>query len=196
MKLIAHRGIWDNNVKDNSYEALKKGLESSKYIGIECDVRQTLDKEFVIYHNALYKGNLVKYTMYKDMTGVCNLEDVLKIDTDKIILIEVKDFEMDINKFLKIINKYKRNIYIMSFDSGVIKKLKTKNTKYKLGVLNYVFNSDSNYDLDFICLLDIIDTKKIVESFVKRRISVIIYGTIIPKNDLIYIVDDIKISNN
>lgn len=196
MRLIAHRGIWDNFVKDNSYEALKKGLESSKYIGIECDVRVTLDKEFVIYHNVLYKGMLVKYTLYKDMVGVCKLEDVLKINTDKIILLEVKDFDMDINKFIKILSKYKRNIYIMSFDSKVIKKIKAKNTKYKLGVLNYVFNSDANYDLDFICLLDAIDTKKIVESFIKRGILVIIYGTITPKNDLIYIVDDIKISDN
>ena len=32
MQLIAHRGIWNKKVKDNSYEALKCGLLSNKYI--------------------------------------------------------------------------------------------------------------------------------------------------------------------
>ena len=54
MQLIAHRGIWNKKVKDNSYEALKNGLLSNEYIGIECDIRTTLDKKFIIYHNTLY----------------------------------------------------------------------------------------------------------------------------------------------
>ena len=32
MQLIAHRGIWNKKVKDNSYEALKSGLLNNKYI--------------------------------------------------------------------------------------------------------------------------------------------------------------------
>ena len=70
MNLIAHRGIWNKTIKDNSYEALLNGLNSEKYIGIECDIRTTLDKKFIVYHNILYKGNLVKNTYFKNSTGL------------------------------------------------------------------------------------------------------------------------------
>lgn len=39
MQLIAHRGIWNKKVKDNSYEALKSGLLNNKYIGIESEAK-------------------------------------------------------------------------------------------------------------------------------------------------------------
>ena len=58
MQLIAHRGLWNKNIKDNSYEALKNGLLSNKYIGIECDIRTTLDKKIIIYHNTFKKRGI------------------------------------------------------------------------------------------------------------------------------------------
>ena len=64
-KYIAHRGIWNEHVKDNSYKALYDGLFSSKYIGIEADIRVTKDNVFIIYHDPLYNGKLVKNTYYK-----------------------------------------------------------------------------------------------------------------------------------
>ena len=128
MQLIAHRGIWNKKVKDNSYEALKNGLLSNEYIGIECDIRTTLDKKFIIYHNTLYKGNLVRNTNYKDMKDILLLEDLLKIKTDKILLLEIKEREIDKNKLLKLLNKYKPNIFLGGpilfnemVDSGIIK---------------------------------------------------------------------------
>ncbi len=191
MKLIAHRGIWNDLVKKNSYEAIKNGLLSDKYIGIECDVRCTLDNKFIIYHNALYKGNLVKNIKYDSIKNdVCTLEDILKINTNKIILLELKDFDMNLDNFLKVINKYKRNIYIMSFSTKIIEDLRRITNKHKVGVLNYVLNSDSNYNFDFICLLDIIASNVVCEKFKKRNIDVIIYGTINPSRNLTYIIDD------
>lgn len=193
MQLIAHRGIWNKKVKDNSYEALKSGLLSNKYIGIECDIRTTLDKKFIIYHNTLYKGNLVRNINYKDMKDIILLEDLLKIKTDKILLLEIKEREIDKNKLLKLLNKYKRNYYIMSFNNNIIFEIRKLNNKYKYGVLNYVLNSKSDYDLDFICLLDGIVNDYIINNFEKRGIEVIIYGTIKIKKDVKYIVDDYKL---
>lgn len=193
MQLIAHRGIWNKKVKDNSYEALKSGLLSNKYIGIECDIRTTLDKKFIIYHNTLYKGNLVRNINYKDMKDIILLEDLLKIKTDKILLLEIKEREIDKNKLLKLLNKYKRNYYIMSFNNNIIFEIRKLNNKYKYGVLNYVLNSQSNYDLDFICLLDGIANDYIINNFEKKGIEVIIYGTIKIKKDVKYIVDDYKL---
>ena len=193
MQLIAHRGLWNKNIKDNSYEALKNGLLSNKYIGIECDIRTTLDKKIIIYHNTLYKGNLVRNTNYKDMKDIILLEDLLKIKTDKILLLEIKERDIDKNKLIKLLNKYKRNYYIMSFNNSVIFELRELKKEYKYGVLNYILNSKSDYDLDFICLLDGISSDYIINNFKKRGIEVIIYGTIKIKKDVKYIVDDYKL---
>lgn len=192
-KYIAHRGIYNENVSDNSYKALYDGLLSYKYIGIETDVRVTKDNVFILYHDVLYKGKLVKNVFYKDMDNVSKLEDILKINTDKIILLEIKDFDIDVKKFIKLINKYNKNIMVMSFDANVIKKIKKITNKYKLGVLNYVLNSDSDYNFDFICLLDIIATDYVIESFKKRNIDVLIYGVVNDNRNLTYIIDDYKL---
>lgn len=192
MNLIAHRGLWNKTIKDNSYEALKKGLESNKYIGIECDIRTTYDNKFIIYHNILYKGNLVRNTYYKDMKNISLLEDLLKIKTNKILLLEIKENDINKTKLLKLLNKYNHNYYIMSFNNKVIEELKKINNKYKYGVLNYVLNSESDYKLDFICLLDIVANDLIIDNLKKRGIDVIIYGTIKIKKDVKYIIDDYK----
>lgn len=192
-KYIAHRGIYNKNVSDNSYKALYDGLLSYKYIGIETDVRVTKDNVFILYHDVLYKGKLVKNVFYKDMDNVSKLENILKINTDKIILLEIKDFDIDVKKFIKLINKYNKNVMIMSFDVNVIKKIKKITSKYKLGVLNYVLNSDSDYNFDFICLLDVIATDYVIESFKKRNIDVLIYGVIDDNRNLTYIIDDYKL---
>lgn len=195
MEFIAHRGLWSKTVKPNSYEAILNGLNSNKYIGIETDVRVTKDGVFIIYHDALYKGNLVKNILYDDISNdAIKLESVLKIKTDKIFLLEIKDFNMDVKKFLKLLNKYKRNIRIMSFDTKIIENIKNITSKYKVGVLNYILNSDGDYHFDFICLLDIISNNLIIESFRKRNIEVLIYGTIKLEYDLTYIIDDNKLS--
>ncbi len=194
MNLIAHRGLWNKTIKDNSYEALWGGLNSDKYIGVECDIRTTKDKKIIIYHNFLYKGSLVSNTYFKDMDNVSLLEDLLKINTNKILLLEIKDTKIDKKRLLHLLNKYDRCYYIMSFNTKVINDLKDISDKYKFGALNYVLNSDANYKLDFICLYGFVASSKVIESFEKRGIEVIIYGTEILKKDVKYIVDDIKLA--
>lgn len=193
MNLIAHRGLWNKKIKDNSYEAIKNGLLSDKYIGVEFDVRTTLDKKIIVYHDSLYNKKLVSKTLYKDMKNVSLLSDILNIKTDKLLLIEIKERNINKKKFLKILNKYKRNYYIMSFNTNVIDELKCINNKYKYGILNYVLNSDSNYNLDFICILDIIATDYVIKKFESKNIEVIIYGTKEVKKNVKYIIDDTKI---
>ena len=195
MEFIAHRGLWSKTVKPNSYEAILKGLNSDKYIGIETDVRVTNDGVFIIYHDALYKGVLVNKILYKDIKqDAIKLEKVLKINTNKILLLEIKDFNINVKKLLKLLNRYKKNIMLMSFDTKVIRKIKNSTSKYKVGVLNYILNSDSDYNFDFICLLDVISNDLVIKSFEKRNIEILIYGTIKPDKDLTYIIDDNKLS--
>lgn len=191
---IAHRGIWNDKIKSNSFKAIYNGLNSEKYIGIETDIRVTKDQVFVIYHNVLYKGKLIKNLLYKDIKeDVFKLEDILKINTSKIFLLEIKDFNINIKTFIKFLNKYNKNIMIMSFDTNVINKIKKITNKYKVGVLNYILNSYSDYNYDFICLLDVISSNIVIESFKKRNIEVLIYGVINPTQNLTYIIDDNKL---
>lgn len=84
----------------------------------------------------------------------------------------------------------------MSFHNNVILELRDLNSNYKYGVLNYILNSKSDYDLDFICLLDGITTDKLIKNFTKRGIEVIIYGTIKLKKDVKYIIDDNKLQKS
>lgn len=193
MELIAHRGIYNKNILDNSLEALKKGLESPKYTGIECDIRMTKDKKFIIMHNSLFKGNLVKNMSYKEFLDIPLLEELLKINTKKILMLEIKDKDIDIKLFLKLLKKYKRNYYIMSFNNAIIKKLSESNKIYKYGVLNYVLNSDIDYKYDFLCILDCFANNILIRNLQKRGIEVIIYGTINVKKNVKYIVDDYKL---
>lgn len=48
MKILAHRGYWNSNIKNNSYTALKNALESG--FGFESDIRDYCGK-LVISHN-------------------------------------------------------------------------------------------------------------------------------------------------
>lgn len=194
--LIAHRGIYNEYVKENSFEAIELAVKSSKYMGVEFDIRETKDHKFILYHNILYRGNLVKDTYYKDFDDVTLLENVLRIKTDKILLMEIKDKNLNIKRLIKLLNKYNRNYYLMSFDKRIIYEIKKIKPKYKCGVLNYVLNSETSYNLDFICLLDLITNNLILNSFKKRNIEVIIYGVINIKDDVLCIVDDYKFRLN
>ena len=195
MKLIAHRGIWQEKKDANSKEALQKALESPHYIGVECDVRETKDGKFIIYHDPIYQTKLVGSCLYKEFQKNKNiplLEDVLKIKCDKIYLLEIKSQNIDKQKFFKLLKKYKRNIYIMSFNERIIRELRSINKEYKYGVLNYILNSDNNYNYDFICLIDSIAKRSVIDSFQKRNIDVIIYATRKIRNNVMCIVDDYK----
>ena len=105
------------------------------------------------------------------------LKDVLKLKTNKKIFIEIKDFDIDLKELTKLLNKTKLNIYLMSFDNSIIKKVSTYKRKFKVGILNYYLNSDDNYRyLDFICMLYLGINEKTIRNFEEQDIEVILYG--------------------
>ena len=109
----------------------------------------------------------------------------MKIETNKILLLEIKDFNLNIDKLIKLLDKYKRNIYLMSFNNKVIEKIYQKHTKYKLGILNYVLNTPSNYHYNFICILNDILTPFIIDTYRKLKVEVFSYG-VRNKKDMLY----------
>ena len=178
--LIAHRGLKDES-KENTLQAFTKSLENPNYQGFECDVRTSKDNVFVVCHDALIGISRVSSTNYEELKRKYNiptLESVLKLQTDKIMLLEIKETNLDIERFNKLLKKYaKKNIYVMSFFNTVIQKLHEKKCPCKLGVLNYVLNSEENYqEYQFICLLESIVSKKLVIFFHEKNMEVFIYG--------------------
>ena len=179
-KFIAHRGLKEN-AKENTIEAFQKAIDNPNYIGFECDIRTTKDKVFVISHNPMIKDNIISLTNYKTLNNknsIVTLESVLKLKSNKIFLLEIKEHNLDINAFIKLITKYSnQNIYIMSFFNSVIKKLDIPNHFYHLGVLNYVLNSEEEYkSYDFICLLGSVATPNLIKYFHEKKIETFLYG--------------------
>jgi len=192
-KLISHRGIHDNKIKENSYLAILNALKDNKYVGVEFDIRTTLDNEFILFHNSFYNNKLIKNTLYKELPKyVPKLENILKINTNKIFLIEIKNINNEYEKLIKILNKYQsKNIYVMSFSNKVISKLNIKERTYKIGVLNYVINTnDLISKLDFVGILN-----SLLNDYVLKKLSsieIFSYGLLSKKeyNEVFYIEDN------
>ena len=175
-QVIAHRGLKVKGVKENSIEAFLGALGNTNYAGFECDVRTSKDGEFVVVHGPIWQGNIVSVSKVSDLKGITLLKDVLKLKSDKIFLLEIKEVMMDTEKLVREIKKSGKNVYLMSFYNKVIQKF-PKSDFYKLGVLNYVLNSEDSYEeYDFICLLESVVTRELVDFFHQKKIDVFIYG--------------------
>lgn len=196
MKLIAHRGVVNNKIKENTLAAFKEAVLNGKYVGFELDVRQTKDNRFVIHHDLIHKDKFISNYDYKEIKNEMPLlTDVLKLNTNKIILIEIKDYKINYEKFLKLLNKYSnKNIYVMSFHNSIISNLKELNCSFKLGVLNYLINTEVNYRYDFISYINSFINDKIKNYCYKHSIKLFSYAIhnkkqIVNKN-IYYIVDE------
>ncbi len=176
---IAHRGLFDDNIKENTIKAFDNAFNNG-YEGIEFDVRLTKDKIPVILHDSFLsrvfgvRGLLRNYT-YQELLDnkieIPKFEDVISRYNNKVMIIELKE-KIDITKYIK----DKRNLYyISSFNYDYISYL-NKSGYYKLGVINYILNSGIDYSkIDFIMVLDSIYNKKL---FKLKDIEIIIYGVI------------------
>lgn len=177
-KLIAHRGNKEGT-KENTMTSFYNAINSG-YSGFECDVRTAKDNKFIINHNPWYQNTLISSKNAKEWQkiGLPLLEDVLKIKTDKIIMIDVKSPFIDIEKFHKILEKYKKqNIYVISFHDKIIKALYEKERSYKVGILNYVLNTgDNHFKYDFLCILKAFSNDKIINDYQKKKKELFIYG--------------------
>ena len=174
---IAHRGLVKKGIVENTLPAFLGAINSDKYAGFELDIYTSKDNEFIIHHDPLLDGKLIWNYEYKELKkkGVVKLEDVLKLKTNKIILIEIKDINIDINQFTKLLNKYQdKKIYVMSFFNSVIRKF--KNPTFKVGVLNYLLNSTAEYPYDFIGILYDVATKHMINSLKELNIEVFLYA--------------------
>ncbi len=188
MVLIAHRGLYNKNIGENTISAFDNAFEKG-YAGIELDVRKSKDDELVVIHDSFIsrvsngKG-LVKNKTYDELIK-CNfgkktveripiLNDVINRYSNKTIFIELKE-EITLEELnLNDKNKY----YISSFNFDYIKNI-PKSKKYKKGIINNVFNKNIDLNkIDFIMILDLFLIDSVFEFYSKRNIEVIAYGKI------------------
>lgn len=144
MKKIIHRGITSNLNKDNSFLAIREALLKSDNEGVEFDIRLTKDQKIVLSHDSLVDGIIVEkenYTSIIKKKYLCTLDRILGINTDKILLIDIKvnnNYKLLADTLLNTINNSKRNIYLASFNKKIVKYLKKK-TYYKSAPITFFY---------------------------------------------------------
>lgn len=132
-RIISHRGIHDNKkIYENTLEAIKKAKEKN-YI-IEIDIHITRDNKIVVFHDANIKritnvDKIVEESTYQELNQqniihIPLLEEVLELVDGKVpLLIEIKQFNKIgrlESKFMDIIQKYKGEYAIQSFNPKVL----------------------------------------------------------------------------
>ena len=151
--IIAHRGIFDNknNIPENSILAFKKAIDKG-YV-IEFDVQLTKDQKLVVFHD----DNVLRMTGINSKISDMTLEEVRKLkllDTNELIptfnelldlvhgqvLLDIeikntKQINLVCDLVLKELENYNGNCLIQSFNPFIVKTLKKKNNKYKVGLL-------------------------------------------------------------
>ena len=201
MKLIAHRGLTNKYIKENTLEAFSNAIENG-FIGFECDVRLTKDNVPVICHDPFIdrtsnKRGLIRNYTYKELkkinfgskkvpSKIPTLKQVLKLDCVKVI--ELKTY-IPLNDYISLIDN---NTYFISFNPFIIKKTKQKHPNLKIGLLSTT-KTIKNYKYNLICILDELAKENIINSFLENNIDVFIYGILgkinIQNKKVFYIVD-------
>lgn len=147
MKYIIHRGITSKNNKENSYSAVKMAILDSTSLGVEIDIRLTKDNIIVLSHSSIINTNYIENMTYKEIIKykyLTTLDRILDINTNKIILIDIKvnnNYKVFGDILLNTINNLNKNIYLMSFNKKIIKYLYNK-TSYPMGIISFFYRKN------------------------------------------------------
>ncbi len=173
-KWIAHRGNNNHGYQENTKEALLAALKTEYIAGVELDIRKTKDDQLIIIHNPTISWTsdgtgIVKYMTLKELEqynfgtkikhqSICTLTAFLKeVNTNKIIMIEVKDSSIS-ELLFQVIQGYSHlNLYISSFDELFLNQFKKQHPEYKVGlIMGEMINHNKEISgYDFIVTKDI-----------------------------------------
>lgn len=199
MKFIAHRGVVTKNIKENTISSFILAINDDNYVGFELDIRESKDGNLYVYHDYLLNGKQFNKYNSKELKKlkIPLLKSVLNLNHSKIVLLEIKDFNMNLKSLKKLLDNHQElNIYVMSFSNKVIKNLFKLNINCKIGILNYVFNNQKQYEYDFIGLLNVLLNKEKIECYKNNNIEVMSYGILrkqkLNYNNIYYIIDSDK----
>lgn len=148
MKYIIHRGITSDSVSENSYRSIKRAIRDYYSLGVEFDIRLTKDNKIILAHDSVLGFNKIENMYYKDIIKIkyfTSLDTILDIDTNKILLIDIKtsnNYKVFGDVLIKHLENCNRNIYLCSFDRKILKYLRNK-SKYKLGHISLFYRKNS-----------------------------------------------------
>ena len=146
-KIIAHRGLHNDSIQENTIEAFKNAIKHN--LPIELDIHILKDNTIVVYHDhnlkRLYKKDIpIKELDYKKLSKLTDnevptLEDVLNLVNGKVpILIEikknVKKYTLE-KELVDLLDKYNGEYAIQSFNVKSIRWLKNNRPDIKRGLL-------------------------------------------------------------
>lgn len=183
-KIIAHRGLHNNYIVENTLLAFLKAVE--KDYAVELDIRLLKDGTVVVYHDIDLKrltgiNKLIESCTLKDISNIkindkyCipTLEQVLKLINGKVpIYIDVKgnigNYKLE-EKLLYLLKEYRGEIFIQSFNPKTIRWLRKKEPKYKYGLITFSYPQYNilrkifiHLQVDFIaCYLENVSNKRL-----------------------------------
>lgn len=199
-KIIAHRGLHNNYIVENTLLAFLKAVE--KDYAVELDIRLLKDGTVVVYHDIDLKrltgiNKLIESCTLKDISNIKinekyyipTLEQVLKLINGKVpIYIDVKgnigNYKLE-EKLLDLLKEYRGEIFIQSFNPKTIRWLRKKEPKYKYGLITLSYPQYNilkkifiHLQVDFIaCYLENVSNKRLQ----KLRKNKILIGWTIKK---------------
>lgn len=158
-KYVAHRGLHDEQSAENSLSAFEKAIEHG-YV-IELDVQQIADGTAVVFHDTNLSrltghDGYVKYLIKEDLKScylngtketIPTLEEALSFIAGRTpVIIEIKNIgkvgKLE-SQILSLLNNYKGEFAIMSFNPYVLKWFKDNAPNILRGQLSSFFKNET-----------------------------------------------------
>lgn len=169
---LTHRGLFNNqDIPENSTKAFKETVKGG--YGTELDVQLTLDNKLVVFHDASLLrmcgvdkkltdcnyDDLQQYKLLNTQETIplfSEVLDLLKEDTPLVVEIKSEgDCIKTCEEAIKMLQTYKRNFTMESFNPKVVRYLKKKHPEIIRGQLAYNMlidkKSKTNILIKFVC---------------------------------------------
>ena len=191
-KGVAHRGLWNKDISENSLKAFKRGIDNN--FAIEFDVHLTRDNELVVIHDEdlkrlTGKEGIVEHLTLKELQENYSLLDgqkipsfieVLDLVNEEVpCLIELKVYEKNYKalskRFLEVISpriKDKKNYVFISFDPRSLWPLKKSGVMRMLLVAKeaeYTYNL-FRHTVEGVDLEQVLFSEKRIRNYHKRHV--------------------------
>jgi glycerophosphoryl diester phosphodiesterase len=171
MKIIAHRGL-SSHAPENTIKAFELAGKEQRFFGIECDIHETKDHQFVVIHDENLKRMANVDQKIKDMTlneiksylitsgnhvknypnlVVPTLEEYLEICIyyDKVAVIEIKGVA-DMTSLTDVINMIENHMglkaMVISFNMNYLKYIRALSSEIELQLLLGELTEEVIYD--------------------------------------------------
>jgi len=144
--LIAHRGVHNDYIVENTIQSFEKAIQMN--LTIELDVQLTKDNEIIVFHDYNLKRlaginkNIqsltyeeIKKIKLKNMATIPTLTNVLNIVQGRVpIIIDIKDANKKLKQqIIELLDNYKGLFAIQSFNPITNYFFKSKRPKYVVG---------------------------------------------------------------